>query len=167
MKIIFLIIFSASFILNSNAQYRIYKNNYNTSSYSNQSGDRYNPATAAVLAIIPGVGHIYVEQPLRGFIFPAGMIFSYYLMVRGALNAWSGGWGSESKDTGEFQMIAGLAGFLGFYICNFVDVVRIAKIKNLYYRETGLSFQVVPFIENKYDNHFNSTFAGFTLKLNF
>lgn len=167
MKYIFLLIFLTSCIFCSNAQYRNYKKDYNLKTYTYLSGDRYNPSTAALLAIVPGAGHIYVDQPLRGIIFPAGMIVSSYIMVSGSLNEWAAGWGNENKNSGEFQMIAGLAGFIGFYIGNFVDVIRIAKIKNQYYRKNDFSFQVIPFIENKYNYCFNSNAAGLTLKLKF
>jgi hypothetical protein len=41
-----------------NAQYGVYKNNYDVENYSSAEGGRYEPFAAGILAIIPGVGHL-------------------------------------------------------------------------------------------------------------
>ncbi|MEN8117037.1 MAG: hypothetical protein ABFS16_08670 [Bacteroidota bacterium] len=163
MKKIILIGLFITTVLISNAQYRTYKNNYELKGYTWQPTDKYKSGTAAAFAIVPGVGHIYIDQPLRGLIFPAGMAVSVYLMVYGSLDSWADSMSGRSSSSGEIVSYLGLISFVGFYAWNFFDVVRVSKIKNMHFRETGMAMRIEPFTEG----YLYSNIAGVRLKINF
>jgi hypothetical protein len=145
-----------------NAQYRSYKDNYNVKTYSFEETDRYNPSAAGVLAIIPGVGHFYSGEVLRGLGFIGGMAGSAMLMPIGFAVAWGG-----SEVIGATMMLGGAAGFVGIYIWNFIDATKVAKIKNMALRSGSLSFNIEPYFESGYQNQFNSNNIGLSLKMRF
>lgn len=156
------IFFLLTFLLLSqvaNAQFKTYKNHYKTKYYTYLNTDKYNPRVAAVLAIIPGAGHVYSGHYWRGLIFPVGMLGSGFLVMAGSLENWADGWDSDPLDGGKGKMIIGQIAFLGFYALNFVDAVRVAKIKNLHFRPQQVTFKVKPYC-NKYIyiNHIGVTF---------
>lgn len=157
----------AAFSLSAHPQFREYKNNYSVKDYNFQPTDRYNPKVATACAIFPGGGHLYSGEPLRGLIFPAGMLASSYFIVDASLGEWAAGWGSENSNREEIQMVLAVSAFLGFYIWNFTDAARVAKIKNLYSRDQNFSLRLIPYAErgNKYP--FNSNTAGFNLKVTY
>lgn len=160
MKTFFLIFAFVFSILVSSAQYRKYKNSYVAKSYSYQSEDRYKPLTAGVLAIIPGAGHIYAGEPIRGLIFPVGMAVSAYLISCGSLTEWAA---QGSPNSGSSLTAVGLISFVGFYTFNFFDAVKVTKIKNMHLRQKALSFQFEPCFESQ----LNSNVAGLSLKFTF
>jgi len=164
MKTIFLILAFVFSMFVSNAQYRSYKNNYMAKSYSYQKEDRYQPLTAGVFAIIPGAGHFYAGEQLRGLLFPAGMAVSVYIIVAGSLSEWAA---QGSPDSGSSLITAGLISCIGFYTWNFFDAMKVAKIKNMHLRQQALSFQVEPYFVNRFESQLNSNVAGLSMKFTF
>lgn len=139
-----LLLFALSFcIMSAFAQYQTYKNNYNLKTYEFASEDKFNPTVAGLCAIFPGAGHFYAMQPGRGLLFMGGMAISGYAIIYGSLDEWAGGWG-DGGNSGRIIMYAGLASFIGIYIWNVFDAVKVSKIKNMHFRETGVALSVRP-----------------------
>jgi hypothetical protein len=124
------------------------KGKYSIKNYSYQKTDKYSPAIAGVLALVPGVGHIYAGEPKRGLIFLGGMSASFVIFVSGYALAWNG-------DTfiSYPLFFGGAIGVLVIYVCNFIDAVQVAKVKNLVIRDKNISINLIPQIGIK--NQFN------------
>ncbi len=160
MKGVIVLLFLVFTTAKVNAQYRTYKNNYDVKNYSFKEGDRFQPAMAGVLAIIPGAGHVYANEPLRGVAFLGGMSTSLLITTVGFAIGYGG------SDLGAPMMIGGVLSFVGIYIWNFFDAVKVAKIQNMAFRDLGVSFNFKPFINNS-NNQLQSNSAGLSLQLNF
>ena len=130
--------------------------------YSYKTTDKYNPKLASGLAVVPGLGHFYSGNYLRGLIYLAGMATSAYLIAAGGLSAWASDWDGDPQTSGEGQITIGIIGFIGFYTLNFIDAARVAKIENLKIREHQISFELSPCFQS----HNNLT-AGISLHINF
>lgn len=140
--------------------------NYIIKNYTFQETDKYKPVTAGALAIIPGAGHFYTGHYVRGILFPAGMAASAYLISAGSLEEWADGWSDTPSNSGDTKMLIGGISFFAIYIWSFFDAVKVAKIKNIRFRERELSFRVEPFLVTNINNSFQSNVAGLILKLN-
>lgn len=139
-------------------------NSFDIKKYSYELTDKYKPATAGTLAIIPGAGHFYSGHYGRGLLFPAGMAISTYLIVSGSLSEWAA---QGSPDSGSSLVTVGLITFIGFYTWNFFDAVKVAKINNMHLRQQALSFQFEPYFVNRFESQLNSNVAGLSMKFTF
>lgn len=163
MKLTILIVVFGFLSMVSLGQFREYKSDYSVKGYKYLPSDKYSPGKAAALAILPGAGHFYCGQPLRGLIFPAGMFCSGVLVISGSLENWADRWDSDPNDGGKGKIIAGEIAFIGFYVLNFIDASRVAKIKNLHFREQEVTFNFKPCFN--FDEKNNS--AGLALQITF
>ncbi len=146
----------------SSDQYRKYKSDYNTKTYSYLPTDKYNPNLAAALAVLPGLGHFYVHEEIHGLLFLGGMGASLLLIASGSLENWAEGWDSDPHDGGKGKMVIGEIAFVSIYALNFFDVVHLAKVKNIHYRRIqSVSFRLHPI----YERRTNGNFAGISLKI--
>lgn len=127
------------------AQYRTYKDQYQSRNYSYEQNDRFSPALAGGLALLPGVGHFYTGTVGRGFAFIGGMTISFVAFPMGFALAWGG-----SEFWGPVLMLGGIAGFFGTYIWNIVDAVKVAKIKNMHFRGHDLTLNIIPYSQKNY-----------------
>jgi len=124
------------------------KNKYPIKNYSYQKTDKYSPGLAGVLGLVPGVGHMYAGEPIRGLLYLGGMGASFFAFVGGYALAWSG-------DTfiSYPLFFGGAIGVVVIYVCNIIDAVKVAKVKNMIIRDKNISFNIIPKIEIK--NQFN------------
>lgn len=155
--LLFFLVFSITLV---NAQFKTYNKTYDVKNYTHVEGDPYQPALAGILAVIPGVGHFYTNQPLRGLGFIGGMSGSIILTGVGFAFAW------DENNIGAPLMIIGGLSFFGFYIWNFIDAVYVAKIKNMAFRDHKISFHVEPFVNNL-NNQLHSNTTGLSLVMHF
>jgi hypothetical protein len=152
MKMLLVLLIVVSSISRVEAQYRTYKHKYDLKAYKHEKSDRYNPAGAAILAIIPGLGHCYVGEPLRGLGF-VGLIYgSLIVTTAGVAQAYNRG----DKNSTGLLIFGGAAGMLGSYIWSIADVSRIAKIKNLAFRDKKISFHLQPTFQ-QFANEYTKT----------
>lgn len=125
-------------------RYKDYAKLYDPKDYVKRVDDRYSPVWGGVAsAIIPGLGQMINGQVGRGFAFlgiEAGCAF--VSMVGMGL--------SEESDAGVIIYLLGAAGSLATDIWAIVDGVRVAKIKNLYTRDTSgmasIDLKMEPFL---------------------
>lgn len=151
-------------VLLTHAQYRTYKNNYDIKTYKYEKTDPYDPTAAALLAVIPGLGHCSVGEPIRGLSFVGLMGGSFCVTVFGAMLAFNVG---NEIIPGLF-IFGGAAGFFGSYIWSISDASRVAKIKNLAFKDHKLSFHIQPSVQHfAIDNSDSVNLLGGCMQLNF
>ena len=124
------------------------KNKYPTKNYSYQSTDKYSPGLAGVLGLVPGVGHMYAGEPLRGLLFLGGMGASFFIFVGGYALAWTG-----DNFASIPLFFGGAISVVVFYTWNIIDAVQVAKVKNLVIRDRNISVNLIPQIgiKNQYN----------------
>ena len=141
-------------------RYRDYKNLYDARTYRAQWGDPYSPVASGVLsALLPGMGQIISGEWGRGLGFLGGYM---------ALALATGGLSSDSTNSGfgtDFMKVVTGSAFLGVYIWNICDAVKVAKIKNLYMRDirgdqAALDFNLQPYFNCVPATSGNSQFVG-------
>ena len=121
--------------------YRYLKQKYRKMPYESMKTDKYNLGGAFILSLIPGFGHFYTGEVVRGLGFIGGMAGSFVAFGVGFSMAWGGSSG------GDIIALAGAVGFVSIYIWNIFDAVQVAKIKNLAFRNNDISFKVIPNFE--------------------
>ena len=126
--------------------YRFCKNRYNTAGFALSPTDPYVPFYAGALAyVFPGLGHVYDGEILRGLAFLAG---TYCSIGVGAVLLQPQHFTEEHYDPqyGYYEETvvrspdSSLGGILvlggvALWIWNICDAVRVAKVKDLYYRD--------------------------------
>ena len=159
--------------LGLNAQnYKLDKEKYDYRTWTYEAYDRYNPGVCGVASFfIPGLGQIIAKEVERGSIFLAAAIGSYAIYGIGAVQAnnvlndanYSGTYDGE----GVVLMTTGLIGVVVIGIWSTIDAVRVAKVKNLAWRDdTGFGgIRLEPYIAPI--ESYNSTQVGLRLKWSF
>lgn len=126
--------------------YRFCKDRYNTAGFYYSGQDPYVPFYAGALAYIcPGLGHVYDGEILRGAAFLAG---TYCSLGVGAILLQPQHFTEEHYDPqyGYYEetvvrspdsTLGGILilGGVVLWIWNICDAVRVAKVKDLYYRD--------------------------------
>lgn len=164
MKLLVLLLLISFLSCSVFGQYRTYKKQYDVKEYKYQKTDRYNPATADFLSIIPGLGHCYVGEPLRGAGFFTLTYSSMVLTIYGISQAY----GSDDKQTVGWLVGSGTAMFVGSYIWSIADVTRVAKIKNMHLREQKLTLHLYPSFQLMPNENLRLNNApGLTMAVNF
>ena len=165
--------------VDSNMKYREYKNYYNPRFYFRDVDDAFSPEISGIASFfIPGLGQCVDGEWGRGIgFFAANMGLN--VLVLGSLAAVVS---HNNATTDEFGGDEGAAAFLGcallgqavVYIWNICDAVRVAKIKNMYYRDissqnAGLDIKVEPFLASAPTREMggNHLSAGLSLKFSF
>ncbi|MEN8118140.1 MAG: hypothetical protein ABFS16_14240 [Bacteroidota bacterium] len=143
------------------ASYNYLKLKYNHKDYIRLESDKYDPSLAGVMSLIPGLGHIYVGQPLRGLAYFGGIGASLFSMAYGFALAWGG-----DEFLSYILFFGGAAGVVTFYIADIVDAVRVAKVKNMALRDKAISFNISPTFHFKNQHNLINT-AGLKLILTF
>lgn len=139
-KILLVALCAVLFNLDVMAQYKYkeIKHLYNHKDYVRQPGEMYDPSVAGIASLlIPGLGQMINREGGRGVGFLLGTIGLYSI---GAI---------AYPETDDFGNITGegsaavtavaVAGGMALSIISIVDAVRVAKVKNLAYRDKPLS----------------------------
>ncbi|MBP5505786.1 MAG: hypothetical protein J6X89_06775 [Bacteroidales bacterium] len=150
--------------------------------YYRQPGDPYSPASAGVASLfLPGLGQCIDGEFGRGLgVFVGNMALMTTLAVASSVTYAYGDYYYDAQGVSyykEYESPAlttiGIA-YVGFYIWNIIDAVRIAKVKNLYHQDmnrkhTSLDFKVEPYLNFSPAAHMAGTqpVGGLSLKVNF
>ena len=127
--------------------YRYCRNRYDTAGYIRSGMDPYVPLYAGTLSYLcPGLGHLYDGEVLRGTAFFFGTLTCLsvggtLLSVRNTEQRYdpqyeefyevSLGVDRSSATMGSFFILGGIA----IWIWNICDAVKVAKVKDLYFRD--------------------------------
>lgn len=124
-----------------NVRYSDISSYYDTRYYQDRAGDPYIPALSGLASFfLPGLGQCIDDEWSRGLgIFAANIGFGLLEATEASLMFFGGAYGYSEGDgllAASFGalMLTGAA-HIGFNIWNICDAVRIAKVKNLYYRD--------------------------------
>lgn len=145
----------------AHAQYKSYKDLYDPKDFSREKTDVYHPALAATLAIIPGLGHVYTREPLRGLSFFGGVAGSAGMIFLGGYLAWT-----DMTTLSYVFFFSGCAALLTTYSWNIADAVRVSKIKNMSLRDHALTLQVKPFVPMTFADMRRNA-LGISIQMNF
>ena len=150
-------------------RYMDIKDSYNPQDYVYGYYDRYIPWLSGLAsAFIPGLGQTMCGEPLRGLAFYLGETLAW-----AAVLSTSTLYDGSSYDSTSIVGIGASALMIGGYIWGICDAARIAKVKNLYYRDMmGLSstcsISVSPFIAPCVPGPLSSnSAAGLSMRLTF
>ncbi len=160
-------------------KYREYKNYYNPRFYFRDVDDAFSPEISGIASFfIPGLGQCVDGEWGRGIGFFAANL-GINVVVLGSLVA-IGSYNNENTDElggdgGAVALLCGaLLGQAVLYIWNICDAVRVAKIKNMYYRDirsqnAGLDIKIEPYLASAPTMEMggNHLSAGLSLKFNF
>ena len=148
MKKLFLIscgIFLISTFVSS--QYSIDKTRYDRRTYTRQPGDRYNPAGVGVASFfLTGLGQMIAGEGLRGTAFLVGDLTSLSLIAVGVAHSFA-----EADESAQKWVFTGLAFWALFKTWSVADAVRVAKVKNLAWRDrdkSSLQWHIHPWMGN-------------------
>jgi TM2 len=122
-------------------RYKDYHKLYKASDYVHVTGDRYSPALGGVLSfLIPGLGQMVCGEVGRGFSWFGGAVACSVVMGVGVgLTAGAVSYDYYDEDMAIAGLVLTLAGsisLLSVDIAAIVDGVKVAKIKNMYQRDT-------------------------------
>src|SRR5690349_3264381 len=113
--------------------YKSVKSKYDLRTYSYQTTDRYNPARCGESSMyLPGLGQMMAGETPRGLAFTSLFVSGFTLFFVGLS---SEPFDSDYSDRGVFLMVTGAAATIGSCVWSSVDAVRVAKVKNLAYRD--------------------------------
>jgi len=176
MKKLILLIFTAVVLFASaNAQgYKLDKEKYDYRTWTYEAYDRYNPSVCGVTSfVLPGLGQMIANEPGRGVAFLGAAMGSMVIYSIGAAQAtnvldanyYSGTYNGE----GLTLMTIGLVSLIVVDIWSIVDAVRVAKVKNLAWRDnTGFNnIRLEPYIAPIESYNSTGTQVGLCLKLSF
>lgn len=144
-------------------KYPEYKKFYSARSYSRQEGDKYNPGLATALSVLlPGVGEACVGRWGNAAAF--GLVDAACFFVAGGMGGFQFNYFSEGH--------LALVGMVLCRVWSAIDANKVAKIKNLYYRDiNGLSsiqFNLEPYVGQIGTLAMQPTpVAGMTLRVSF
>lgn len=162
-----------------NVRYSDISGYYSTRYYQDRAGDPYVPALSGLASFfLPGLGQCIDDEWGRGLgIFAANIGFGLLEATEASLMFFGGAYGYSEGDgllAASFGalMLTG-AVHIGFNIWNICDAVRIAKVKNLYYRDVrdnryGFNMHLTPdlaFVPAAGNNL--QPVAGLSLKVSF
>ena len=138
------------------AQYSVYKYKYDHHEYVYDSDDKYVPAIAGVASyILPGLGHIYCNEPARGYKFMiayGGAIL--VTVVGGVTSIYNHDLKKNDNSIGDVILIAGALSGWGIQIWSCIDAVRVSKINNLAFRDrnmTSFNLKLLPYFNRSYN----------------
>lgn len=128
-------------------KYKDYRPLYNHRNYTRQASDAYSPALAGVASFfIPGLGQCICDEWGRGLAFLGADIVVSLMTINAVAQA------SRNPNNPSFVYAAAMSAFsLTTGIWNIVDAVRVAKIKNMYYRDikelkSTVSYGITPYV---------------------
>lgn len=161
--IIVLIIFCFGQTLKS--QYSVDRYKYDYHDYVNNPNDKYVPTVAGFASyIIPGLGHIYCNEPERGYKFMTAFGGAILVAVVGGVTSiYQHDLKHNNNPAGDIILITGCLSGLGIQIWSCIDAVRVSKINNLAFRDkktTGYNIKLQPYLRSNSNVGFDT---GLTL----
>ena len=161
--------------------YRYCKGRYDTAGYVRSGLDPYDPFDAGLLACLgPGLGHVYDGEVLRGLAFLTGTYCCFCLggallspvqYMEGRYDPQYGYYEesvirSSDSSLGSLLILGGVA----IWIWNICDAVKVAKVKDLYFRDligqrSSLDARLLP--ELSFAPGTGKPTAGLSLRLSF
>ena len=170
MKKLKVIIFcSLSFCLSVNGQfkYRDIRNQYNPRMYVPKVGDVYNPGlTGFASFMVPGLGQMICGEGERGVgFFTTSMVF-YAISLTNLRKAATANIYSHS-DYSKKAFIAAI-GAASISIISIIDAARVAKVKNMAYRDQETSrmhLQLKPYLDQNLSIEGKNTHGGLSLAM--
>jgi hypothetical protein len=166
MKPIALII-TVIFVINQgiDAQYHFDKTQYKASGYRYYEGDLYNPALMGTSSfVLPGLGQLLEGENLRGIGFLSLLVGVNIIQYQIKRNPESGYY-QNNKKIWTIRYIK-----LGIHVWSALDAGRVAKIKNLAFRDKNKRIpdvQVLPFVSSDDNFQCNNVSAGMTILVSF
>lgn len=113
-------------------KYRQYAKLYSTSDYTKRVGDKYSPVWGGVASfVLPGLGQMVNGEMGRGFAFMGLSV------ACGVVSSFSNDFFSYTSDIAPIVASVALAGAFAIDIWSTIDAVKMAKIKNMYARDTA------------------------------
>jgi hypothetical protein len=165
MKKYILIIVLCFFALGAFSQkirYKDVKRDYSKTNYFQTiEKPRRSLLLAGGLALLyPGLGHVYIGEPLRGACFAGGVLISFSASMYGFV--------LSTEYGSSFLMFSGIASFYVLWLWNIQDVLNVTQIKNLAYQDRSISMHIYPslFYNNTLTNS-NSVGYGLGLSVRF
>lgn len=138
-------------------KYSQLKHLYDYREYSARGGwEQYSPGVSGLISFfVPGAGQWLCGETGRGFAWFGATLASALLVSAGSAMTGVGLWVAMAGDSG--LLVAGLttagigmASWLIIDICSILDAVKVAKVKNMYYRDLrarGYSLKLHPSVE--------------------
>ena len=155
-------------------KYKQLKDIYNYKLYAPSAWDKHKPVLAGVASyFIPGLGQMVCGEVGRGFMWLGGTIGSGAVATAGFMFWIVGAFSDEPAVAagGYAACLLGTASYTTIYICQIVDAVRVAKVKNMYeqdkMRAYTLDLELFPSINFTQTPSGVKPAAGLTLALNF
>ena len=156
--------------------YRYCKKRYGTDGYVSNPLDPYNPFVSGILGVLcPGLGHVYDGEVLRsmgffyGTMLTAGLASAFLSEVD--QERYDPQYGYIYKRNQAHATLGSLfaLGAVGLFVWNIFDAVKVAKVKNLYFRDLvgrpdGLGIDIRPRLDFRPDGN---PVAGVGLQLKF
>lgn len=141
-------------------KYREIKKFYDYRDYRKEPGQRYRPGGLGVASFfIPGLGEMIAGEGWRGAAFMGGWLAAHFVALTGVF---------ELSDAIYYT---GIAGALTMRVWSTADAVRVAKVKNLYYRDLmgprGLEVDLYPSMSYIKTAERIQPTTGFTLAFRF
>ncbi len=148
------------------AQYSADKFKYDRHDYVYNPDDKYVPVLAGVASyIIPGLGHIYSNEPARGYKFMRAYGGAILVTVVGGVTKMHTDLRKTDNPIGNVILIAGVLSATGIQVWSCIDAVRVSKINNLALRDkkkTSLNLKLSPYFDQ---NYYGGIDKGLTLSL--
>ena len=150
-------------------KYKELRNYYSTANYYGISGDRYSTARCLLNLLIPGLAQMTMDEGARGAAF---MLCTY---GSAAVGTTVGALLLETHETQPAGILligtSAIAIYTG-YIASIVDAVKVAKVKNLYYRDlngrySSIDIQCSPYVAPAMTNDGLRPSAGLALCIKF
>ena len=165
----FLILLISCSLQNISAQYSVDKLKYDYQDYVYNPDDKYNPVLAGFASyIIPGLGHIYCNEPERGYKFMRAYGGAILVTVAGGITKiYNDDLRKNNNPIGDVILIAGALSAWGIQIWSSIDAVKISKINNLALRDkktTSLNLKLSPYFNQSYNGGLDK---GLTICLQF
>ena len=146
--IFFISFFSLSY--GQKIKYRDVKEGYTFDDYFVKVEDKtYHPVLAAVCNFyFPGLGHVYVNETLRGIGFFGGTLTAGGVAITGLVMGYAGN--NEAPMRGEVIMYTGLGAYGLIHLWSILDVVKVSMVKNVAYdkkKKQSISIDIHPRID--------------------
>ena len=154
--------------LRNGMKYKELKNYYNPNDYYSMPGDQYSTTRCLWNLLLPGLGQMTMDEGGRGAAFLVG---SLGLSAIGTLVG-SAMMYSQAPEAGVIIFYAGNIAAFAVDIMSIVDAVKVAKVKDLYYRDlknlaSNVDIKFSPFVSPVRTANGFQPAAGLALTMNF
>jgi len=151
-------------------KYRHCKNEVLLENYLQQVHDpKYSPVAAGVLNFVfPAAGYLYVGEPLRGAGVFAAELAAFSVFVMGiSMSMWVDQSSGYPPAGARETMFVGIVATGIIRAWAIVDVVRVAKVKNMAFQSNGYALKLMPDLQYGNQNNAKYAIAGIRLTANF